>query len=281
MQMIRGVRLAALAAVQAVVLASGLAYPAEAMWVNVDGYVIPDNGFGDLDSTVNRIVFDSLASPPNNFTTASGFDAQGTVELSSVAGALAGQLNSGQALVLTNFVADMPATASAGAFNIIFEHTFGPAIPGGGTAADIVVAFANDGTGSAPYLTGGGAIPLLIGEDLIIAWQGYVDNVAIPNPTVPAPPLFNAAGLNTAYQTFGHATTAPLFGGIVFNPILRGDLTFALGGARNQFVLLTSAEVGLEDLGNPPSTLPALGGAGLVALGAVLIAVARRRLTRG
>jgi hypothetical protein len=270
-------RFSALAALAAV-LSLGFATSAEAMWVAVDGYVIFDNAVGDLDPTVNRIMFDSLASPPNNFTTNSGFDAKGTVETSNVAGALAGQLNSGQALVLTNFVADMPASASAGPFNIIFEHTFGPAIPGGGTAADILVAFANDGTGSAPYLNGGGAIPLLTGEDLIVAWQGYVDNVAIPNPTAPAPPLPNVAGLNTAYQTFGHATTSPLFGGTLFNPTLRGDLTFALGGSRNQFVLLTSAEVGLEDLGNPPAAVPSLHGVGLLALGVVLVAVARNRL---
>jgi hypothetical protein len=249
------------------------------MWVNVDGFLIPDNLAGDLDSTVNRIVFDSLAPGPNGFTTTSGFDAQGTVELSNVAGALAGQLNSGQALVLTNFVADMPASASPGVFNIVFEHDFGPNIPGGGTAADIVVAFANDGTGSAPYLTGGGAIPLAAGEDVIVAWQGYVDNVAIPNPTTPAPPLMNVAGLNTAYQTFGHATTSPLFGGLVFDPVLRGDLTFFLGGPRNQFVLLTSAEVGLEDLGDPVA-VPVLPGAALAVLAAALVGAARARLRR-
>jgi hypothetical protein len=249
------------------------------MWVNVDGYLINDNLAGDLDSTVNRIQFDSLAPTPNGFATATGFDAQGVVELSNVAGALAAQLNSGQALVLTQFVADMPATASPGVFNISFEHTFGPAIPGGGTAADILVAFANDGTGSPPYLTGGGAIPLLTGEDVIVNWQGYVDNVPIPNPTTPLPPLFNVAGLNTAYTTHGHATTNPLFGGVVFNPILRGDLSFFLGGPRNQFVLLTSAEVGLEDLGDPP-TVPVMPAAGAAALAAALLATATARLRR-
>jgi hypothetical protein len=272
----RRVRLVALAAV----LASGLVTSAEAqMWVNVDGYLIPDNAPGDLDTTVNRIVFDSLAPGPNGFTTTSGFDAQGTVELSNVAGALAGQLNSGQALVLTNFVADMPASGSPGVFNIVFEHDFGPNIPGGGTAADTIVAFAHDGTGSAPYLNGGGAIPLAAGEDVIVAWQGYVDNVAIPNPTTPAPPLMNVAGLNTPYQTFSHATTTPLFGGIVFDPVLRGDLAFFLGGPRNQFVLLTSAEVGLEDLGDPP-VVPLLPGVGVAALAAALVVVARAHLTR-
>jgi hypothetical protein len=249
------------------------------MWVNVDGFLINDNLAGDLDPTVNRISFDSLTPGPNGFTTITGFDAQGVVELSNVAGALAGQLNSGQALVLTQFVADMPATAGPGVFNISFEHTFGPAIPGGGTAADIIVAFANDGTGSPPYLAGAGAIPLLVGEDVIVAWQGYVDNVAIPNPTAPLPPLFNVAGLNTAYQTHGHATTNPLFGGVVFNPILRGDLSFFLGGSRNQFVLLTSAEVGLEDLGDPPS-VPVLPAAGMAALAAALLGMATARLRR-
>lgn len=262
------------------VFSLGLSISAEAqMWVNVDGYLIPDNLTGDLDATVNRIVFDSLAPAPNGFVTSSGFDAKGTVELSNVAGALAGQLNSGQALVLTNFVADMPASASAGPFNIIFEHDFGPNIPGGGTAADVIVAFSNDGTGSPPYLTGGGAIPLAAGEDMIIAWQGFVDTVPIPNPTTPAPPLPNVAGLNTLYQTFGHATTSPLFGGILFDPVLRGDLTFFLGGPRNQFVLLTSAEVGLEDLGDPP-VVPVLPGLGLAALGAALVGAARARLVR-
>jgi hypothetical protein len=252
---------------------------AKAMWVNVDGYLITDNGVGDLDLTVNRISFDSLAGPPNGFTTSSGFDAKGIVELSNVAGALAAQLNSGQSLVLTQFVADMPASASPGVFNIQYEHAFGPAIPGGGTAADILVAFADDGTTWPPYQTGAGAIPLLTGEDVIVNWQGYVDNVPIPNPTTPIPPLFNVAGLNTAYQTFGHATTSPLFGGALFNPILRGDLTFYLGGPRNQFVLLTSAEVGLEDLGDPP-TVPIMPAAGLAVLTMALVATASFRLRR-
>ena len=259
------------------VLFFGFPIPVQAMWVAVDGYVILDNGPGDLDSTVNRIVFDSLAPGPNGFATLSGFDAMGTVELSGVAGALAGQLNSGQSLVLTNFVADMPASAGSGPFNIIFEHTFGPAIPGGGTAADTLVAFANDGTGSAPYLPGSSAVPLGAGEDLIVAWQGFVDNVAIPNPTAPAPPLLNLPGLNTPYQVFGHATTNPLFGGQLFTPTLRGDLTFSLGGARNQFVLLTSAEVGLEDLGDPP-VVPALPGVAGIALAVALVGAARMRL---
>jgi hypothetical protein len=250
------------------------------MWVNVDGYLINDNLAGDLDSTVGRIVFDSLSASPNGFTTNSGFDAKGVVETSNVAGALAGQLNSGQSLVLTQFVADMPAAASPGVFNIQYENTFGPAIPGGGTAADILVAFANDGTGWPPYATGAGAIPLLTGEDVIVNWQGYVDNVPIPNPTTPFPPLFNVAGLNTAYQTFGHATTSPLFGGVVFNPILRGDLTFYLGGPRNQFVLLTSAEVGLEDLGDPAPTVPVLPAAGLAVLTMALVATASFQLRR-
>src|SRR5262249_56721745 len=93
------------------------------MWVNVDGYLINDNLAGDLDPTVNRIAFDSLAPTPNGFTTNSGFDAKGVVETSNVAGALAAQLNSGQSLVLTQFVADMPASASPGVFNIQYEHT--------------------------------------------------------------------------------------------------------------------------------------------------------------
>ncbi len=249
------------------------------MWVNVDGYFIGDNFPGDLDLTVNRISFDSLAVTPNGFTTTSGFDAKGVVELSSVAGALAAQLNSGQALVLTNFVADMPASASSGAFTIVFEHNYNFTIPGGGTAADTLVAFANDGTGSPPYLNGGGAVPLAVGEDLIIAWQGYVDNVAIPTPSTPVPPLFNLAGLNTPYTVFGHATTAPLFGGIVFNAILRGDLTFALGGSRNQFVLLTSAEVGLEELPDIAS-VPLLPTSGVVALAAAIVGSASLLLLR-
>jgi hypothetical protein len=249
------------------------------MQVAVDGFVIFDNGLGDLDPTVDQIEFDSLAAPPNGFATNSGFDAKGRVETSNVAGALGGQLNGGQALVLTNFVADIPAAGTPGPFNIIFEHNFGPPIPGGGTAADIVVAFANDGTGEPPYLTGGGAIALLAGEDTIDAFQGYVDGVPIPNPTAPLPPLPNLPGLNTAYLTHGHATTAALFGGIVFTPVLRGELTFSLGGSRNQFVLLTSAEVGLEDLPNPP--VPGFGGIGIAMLCATLLAAGTRFFAYG
>jgi hypothetical protein len=249
------------------------------MWVDVDGYLIPDGAVEDIDTAPGAVEFNSLAPFPVGFTTISGFDAKGRVETTNVAGALAGQLNSGQALVLTQFVADMPASASAGAFKISFENTFGPPIPGGGTAADIIVAFANDGTGSPPFLTGAGAVPLGAGEDIIVAWQGYVDNVAIPNPTTPLPPLLNVAGLNTAYQTHGHATITPLFGGLVFTPVLRGELTFSLGGTRNQFVLLSSAEVGLEDL-ESPVVMPAMPAIGLLLLGAVFVWMSRSRFRR-
>ena len=245
---------------------------AHAMFVAVDGFVIFDGGLGDLDNTVNnQITFDST-NTSNGFTTNSGFDAKGKVEISNVAGALAGQLNTGQALVLTNFIADIPAAGTPGPFNLIFEHTFGPPIPGGGTAADTIVAFANDGTGEPPYQTGGGAVPLLAGEDTIDSWQGYVDGVPIPNPTIPSPPLGNIAGLNTPYQVFGHATINPLFGGLIFTPTLRGELTFSLGGSRNQFILLTSAEVGLEDLG--PLPIPALPATALALLAAALLLAA-------
>ncbi|HEX5068325.1 MAG TPA: hypothetical protein VFY49_19550, partial [Myxococcota bacterium] len=63
---------------------------------------------------------------------------------------------------------------------------------------------------------------------------------------------------------------------VVFNPILRGDLSFFLGGPRNQFVLLTSAEVGLEDLGDPP-VVPVLPAAGVGVLAAALLGFAARR----
>ena len=101
-------------------------------------------------------------------------------------------------------------------------------------------------------------------------------NVPIPNPSAPIPPLFNAPGLNTPYQNHSHATTNPLFGGVVFNPILRGDLSFFLGGPRNQFVLLTSAEVGLEDLGDPVPAVPVVPAAAAAALAAALLAVGVR-----
>lgn len=236
------------------------------MSVAVDGFVIFDGGIGDLEPNGNNIRFDSLAPPPDGFTTNSGFDATGRVLLSNVTGALGGQLNTGQALVLTEFVADMPASGTPGPFNIIFEHDFNLVLIGGGTAADVVVAFAHDGTLEPPYMTGGGAIPLLGGEDTLLAWQGYVDGVPIPNPTAPLPPSSNVAGLNMPYQTHGHATINPLFGGLIFDAILRGELSFSLGGPRNQFILLTSAEVGLEDLDPLPISIPMLSTTGTVVL---------------
>lgn len=266
-------------AIAAAMLAMAATTADAQMWVAVDGFVVFDGGLGDLQPISNEIEFDSLAGPPNGFATNSGFNAKGRVDTSNVAGALGGQLNGGQALVLTNFVADMPVAALPGSFNIIFQHTFGPPIQGGGTAADTVVAFANDGTGEPPYLSGGGAIALVAGADTIDAWQGYVDNVPIPNPTLPLPPIPNAAGLNTPYLTHGHATIAPLFGGLIFTPVLRGELTFSLGGVRDQFILLTSAEVGLEDLPNP-QVVPALPALGLILLGAAFVAAARARLGR-
>jgi hypothetical protein len=125
------------------------------MFVAVDGYVIFDGGAGDLQALPNVILFNSLAAPPDGFTTNSGFDAKGLVQLINGAGAVGGQLNTGQVLVLTDFVADRPTSAAAGPFNIIFENDFGLISPGGGTAADLVVemtelSWSNDGEQNPP-----------------------------------------------------------------------------------------------------------------------------------
>jgi hypothetical protein len=244
----------------------GLAPPALAVNVNVDGQVIADGSFWDMDPTPNAVSFDSN-DPLQGFTTTSGIDAKGDVVLAGPGGALASILPTGPRLVLTNFVADWWSnTLGPGPhnFQIVFDHTFATMIPGVVTAADAVAAFQNDGSGLAIYI--GGGAPVSFAEDHIQAWQGYVNTIAIPGPFGPVPPIPNPPGLGNAYPVYGHgASVLNILPGALIQPTLVGDLTFSLGGPRNQFILNSSAEVGFV----PEPATALLFGAGLAGLGAL------------
>ena len=239
----------------------------QAMWVDVDGFLTNDNQAEDLNPNGNIIEFDSTHIN-FGFLTITGYDAKGTVDIAGGGGSL--NIGSSQVLRLTNFVADMPSSATPGLqFRIIFEHLFpGGPIPGGGVSADQINAFSHDGTSEPPFQNGGNAVPLNAGEDTLDAWQGFVDNVPIGNATG-IPPFPNAAGLNQPYQVYGHNDCAHC--GLVFSPLLRGDLSFTLGGTRNQFILPSSAEVGNAAIAAAvpePSTF-ALAAFGLLSLGVI------------
>jgi hypothetical protein len=237
--------------------------------VNVDGQVIADGSFWDMDPTPNAVSFDSN-DPLQGFATASGIDAKGDVVLAGPGGALASILPTGPRLVLTNFVADWWSnTLGPGphTFQITFDHTFATMIPGVVTAADAVAAFQNDGSGLAIYFPGGS--PVAAGQDNILAWQGYVNSIPIPTPFGPTPAIPNPPGLGNAYPVYGHgASVMNILPGALIQPTLVGDLTFSLGGPRNQFVLNSSAEVGF--IPEPATGL-------LVAAGLAGLGVLRRR----
>ena len=246
---------------------------ASALIVDVDGTVITDGGLYDLDTLINgEIVFDSVFS---GFPTFSQFDAKGFVEIVSGAGS---HLNIGTANYarLTDLIVDAPNSASVpNQFRIVFEHNFGPATAGPANAADqIDDAFSNDGTTAAPFVNNSGAVPLAANEDFMFSWQGFIDNVAIPNPSG-TPPFGNLAGLNQAYPVYGHAEPL-MFGGLVYTPTLRGELTIELGGPRNQFILLNSAEVGIGFVPEPSTYVLAV--LGLLGLG--LFHARRKRVRR-
>ncbi len=240
---------------------------ARAVSVNVDGQVIADGSFWDMDPTPNAVHFDST-DPLQGFTTTSGIDAKGDVLLLGPGGALAAILPTGPRLVLTNFVADryqvLPNNPIS--FHITFDHTFSTLIPGVFTAADIVQAFEDDGSGLAAFFQGNGA-PLLAGEDQLLAWQGYVNSVPIPVPFGPTPPIPNPPGLGNPYPLYGHGPSVmSLLPGALIQPTLVGDLLFSLGGHRNQFILQNSAEVGIDQIPEPSmATLLGVGMAGLAA----------------
>jgi hypothetical protein len=240
---------------------------ANAVSVTVDGQVIPDQSFWDLDPTVDAISFDSNDAF-QGFATTSGIDARGDVLLAG-GGALA-SIVAGPTLVLTNFVADwyQPLGPGPHTFNISFSHTFATMVQGVLTAADIVQAVQDDGTSLAIYAPGGS--PVAFGEDQILFWQGYVNSIAIPGPFGPIPPIPNPAGLGNAYPSYGHGPSVMnILPGALIQPTLQGDLTFSLGGPRNQFILPNSAEVGFSPIPEPATAL-------LVGLGCAALAGRRR-----
>lgn len=236
------------------------AHEARALQVLVDGQLITDNSLWDIDATSGVIEFDST-SVGTGFATTSGIDAKGRVLLTGPGGALAQILNTASQLVLTDFVADRPASLVGGPiqFSIDFEHTFTtPLVPGVAIAADIIAAWSDDGSGNATFFNGNG-VPLAAGEDTLDFWQGYVNNIAIGLPFGPTPPIANLAGLNQPYPLYGHGPDPLLLcGGMLCPATVKGELDFSLGGPRNQFILPNSAEVGFALVPEPEVALLAL-----------------------
>jgi hypothetical protein len=244
--------------------------PASAWAVSIqfdNSLVIADGSLWDLDSTVNNIVvFDSTVTFPGAL--ASGYDVKGTVDLvagSTLSNILAPAVH---AIRLTNFVADRPLAALGGNLDIEFFHAFTagpyPVI----TAADTIQAEVSNGNGAAVYANNASGNPVPAGTDVITNWQGFVSGVIITNPTGGPLPLNNPnfpGGAGTLpYTTFGHGPA--IIPGPFLNPVVGGFLSFSLGNVRDQLILPSSAEVGLNPVPEPSSVVLFSLGAGAVAL---------------
>jgi hypothetical protein len=91
------------------------------------------------------------------------------------------------------------------------------------------------------------------------------NSTVIPGGTSKSTSIPNPAGLGNPYPLYGHgASVMSILPGALIQPTLTGDLTFSLGGPRNQFILTSSAEVGFVP---EPSTAVLLGaGCGALAI---------------
>lgn len=201
--------------------------------VTVDGLVIDDNTANDLNPTLGIVEFNNVTS---GWTTASGYDFQGTVELVPGSAASLGIVG-GDVLRLTDFIAEVPTGGTPGVpVEVTFLYAYPIAITTGGDAEDLIAAFSDDSTGT----------PLVAGEDSLNRWQGYVATIStfepIPTLSTGSLPTPNLAGLNQPYALVGHDGLNIPVGDEIRGYL--GELEFTLGGVNNQFVLYTSAEVG-------------------------------------
>lgn len=231
---------------------------AVALQIEVDGFLISDGQQEDLQLTSGNLRFDS-EDPNFGFATNTGYAIRGTVVIASGANSEVA-LDTGQTLILTEFQADAITSASVPQMvTIRFEHQFTGVVNVGGLALDYIEAYSSDGTGAGTYgFSSNDAQPLLAGEDILNRWQGFIDNVPI-DPFAPSPfPAPNGAGLNQIYTGLPFTrteATIDMFNTSTFSPLVRGQLDFTLGGARNQFIMNDSAVVGFTPPVPEPSTV--------------------------
>ena len=186
--------------------------------------------------------------------TVGGYNLVGTVDYGS-GPTFTALLGPNIALRLTNFT----ATATAGGLNqvrVSFKDTLSgtfSSVFGG----DMIDPFASNSTNT--------AIPA--GTDQLDIWQGYLDVNVFPPAFGGLAPQAGPAWLPSSppspYVLYGHGPN-PLPGPYV-NPILGADLYFTLGQAGDQFILLSSANVGISV--PEPGSITLLG-VGLVAVSA-------------
>lgn len=241
-----------------VVLAALTTAPAAALEVffqwGTGSLTITDNQFGwDTNNTLGIIDFGPIILPE--------YTVQGTVDLGSGSN-LASIIGTPSAsLRLTNFQAEatvVPQYPLRVGFREFLTGTYSNLIGG-----DVLDAYVDHAFGS--------AIPA--GQDEIIFWQGYLGILTFPPPFGPNPPIPNpflpANSPALPYPTYGHGPYS--LPGTYTNPLLGADLYFYLGGQGDQFILLSSAEVGLRIVPEASTlTMIATGVAGLLAAGARL-----------
>ena len=197
----------------------------------------------DLNAAPNIIDFN---------LTLGGYNMIGTVDYGA-GPTLTGLLgNSNIALRLTNFT----ATATANGLNEM-RVSFKDTLPGsfsGISGADAIDPFASNASN----------VPIAAGTDQLGFWQGYLDIFTFPPPVGVAPqpgPGWLSNSPPSPYVTYGHGPA--VLPGTFTNPTLGADLYFTLGQTDDQFILQTSANVGIS---TPEPSTAALLGVGLVGL---------------
>lgn len=239
-------------------LLASMATPAKAVMtvnLNLGALVIVDNGPFDTIVTAGAIGF---------VQTIGNYTVGGTVDMGVGPNQVTLLGTPSANLRLTSFVAEALVN-NAGSFTIEFSSD----IPG--TFTGVLGATSVD-----PYVGHINGLAVPAGQDSITGWTGYVSGQLITTPFPGPPPYFNPflpfLSPQLPYTVFGHGPS-PVPPGTFTNPVLGGILTFDLGGAGDQLILYSSAEVGI-------SSVPEVGTfvmMGVAITGAGLIGLRRRR----
>ena len=160
-------------------------------------------------------------------------------------------------LRLTNFVAEavgVPSYPLQVGFKDILSSTFTNI-----TGADVIDAYVSHNPTS---------VSVPANTDELSFWQGYVGVLTMGTPFGgPVPggnPLFPASSVPIPYPLYGHGPIN--YPGTFTNPLIGADLYINLGASGDQFILNSSAEVGIAPVPEPQTlALFALGGLGLLA----------------